>query len=67
MRGTDAKTAYQLALPLADGALKFHPVSTRVNSARMDDPGLIEPVSDVRPEPVIKKKAAGGGSQMDLF
>ena len=67
VRGTDAKTAYQLALPLADGALKFHPVSTRVNSARMDDPGLIEPVTDVRPEPVIKKKAAGGGSQMDLF
>ena len=66
VRGTAAKDAYQLALPLEDGALKFHPVSTRVNSARMDDPGLIEPVNDVRPEPVVKKRA-GGGSQLDLF
>jgi putative SOS response-associated peptidase YedK len=66
VRGTNAKSAYQLALPLDDGLLKFHPVSTRVNSARMDDPGLIEPVNDVRPEPVAKKRA-GGGSQMDLF
>ncbi|MEO8684037.1 MAG: SOS response-associated peptidase, partial [Devosia sp.] len=66
VRGTNAKSAYQLALPLDDGMLKFHPVSTRVNSARMDDPGLIEPVDDVRPEPVAKKRA-GGGSQLDLF
>ena len=66
VRGTASKDAYQLALPLEDGALKFHPVSTRVNSARMDDPGLIEPVNDVRPEPVVKKRA-GGGSQLDLF
>ena len=66
VRGTNAKTAYQLALPLDDGLLKFHPVSTRVNSARMDDPGLIEPANEVKPEPVVKKRA-GGGSQMDLF
>ena len=66
VRGIAAKDAYQLALPLEDGALKFHPVSTRVNSARMDDPALIEPVNDVRPEPVVKKRA-GGGSQLDLF
>lgn len=66
VRGVTAKLAYPLAVPLDDGKLKFHPVSTRVNSARMDDPGLIEPVSDVRPEPLPKKKAAGG-AQMDLF
>ena len=59
-----AAEAVQLALPLPDGALKFHPVSTRVNSARDDDPGLIEPVTVTRPEPPIKK-AAGG--QMSLF
>ena len=40
-----ARDAAQLALPLEDGALRFHPVSTRVNSARDDDPGLIEPVT----------------------
>lgn len=66
VRGTTAKDAHQLALPLEDGMLKFHPVSTRVNSARIDDPSLIEPVNDVRPEPVARKRA-GGGSQLDLF
>ena len=67
VRGTNAKAAYQLALPLDDGLLKFHPVSTRVNSARMDDPGLIEPAIEFKPESPVKKRAAGGGSQMDLF
>jgi hypothetical protein len=49
--------------------LKFHPVSTRVNSARDDDPGLIEPVSLDNPAPLAPKpkKAVGGGGQMDLF
>ena len=59
-----ARDAAQLALPLEDGALRFHPVSTRVNSARDDDPGLIEPVTVEQPKP---KKAAGGGGQMSLF
>ena len=63
-----AAEARQLALPLPDGTLKFHPVSTRVNSARDDDPGLIEPVTVMTPElPVRKKRVAGGGAQMDLF
>ena len=66
VREVRADTALQLALPLADGALKFHPVSTRVNSARDDDLGLIEPVTLEKPEPVRPKKAAGGG-QLDLF
>jgi hypothetical protein len=63
--------AAQMALPLEDGVLKFHPVSTRVNSARDDDPGLIAPVDLTRPEPVETKPkpktVAGGGGQMDLF
>lgn len=64
VRGFPAKAAHQLVLPLEDGAVKFHPVSTRVNSARDDDPGLILEVSVERPEPV-RRKAAGG--QLDLF
>ncbi|UXN70397.1 SOS response-associated peptidase [Devosia neptuniae] len=64
VRGVTAKAAYQLALPLEDGVVKFHPVSTRVNSARDDDPGLIAEVTVERPAPV-RKKAAGG--QLDLF
>ena len=68
VRDVRAAEARQLALPLPDGTLKFHPVSTRVNSARDDDPGLIEPVTVMPPElPVRKKRAAGGGAQMDLF
>ena len=68
VRDVRAAEARQLALPLPDGALKFHPVSTRVNSARDDDPGLIEPVTVMPPElPVRKKRMAGGGAQMDLF
>jgi putative SOS response-associated peptidase YedK len=66
VREVRAHEAYQLALPLEDGALKFHPVSTRVNSARDDDAGLIEPATVEMP--VVKaKKVAGGGSQLDLF
>jgi len=56
-----AHEAAQLALPLAEGALKFHPVSRRVNSARDDDPGLIVPAEVEKPEP---KK---GKAQLDLF
>ena len=68
VRDVRANEAYQLALPLEDGALKFHPVSTRVNSARDDDPGLIEPVTVEKREPAVKaRKVAGGGSQLDLF
>ncbi len=64
VRDVRARDAAQMALPLADGVLKFHPVSTRVNSARDDDPGLIEEVAEEKQAPVVKK-AAGG--QMDLF
>jgi putative SOS response-associated peptidase YedK len=62
VREVRAAEARQLALPLENGALKFHPVSTRVNSARDDDPGLIEAVTLEQPAP---KPVAGG--QMSLF
>ncbi|WP_375449704.1 SOS response-associated peptidase [uncultured Devosia sp.] len=65
VRGVDARTARQLAIPLDNGALKFHPVSTRINSAKYDDEGLIEPMSDVKPHPTAPNKAAS--AQMDLF
>lgn len=64
VREVRAAEAAQMALPLEEGVLKFHPVSTRVNSARDDDAGLIEPITLERPAPVLKK-AAGG--QLDLF
>jgi putative SOS response-associated peptidase YedK len=68
VRDVRAAEAYQLALPLPDGVLKFHPVCTRVNSARDDDPGLIEPATPEPPKPPApKKRVAGGSAQMDLF
>jgi putative SOS response-associated peptidase YedK len=68
VRDVRATEAYQLALPLPDGVLKFHPVSTRVNSARDDDPGLIESATIEPPKPPApKKRVVGGGAQMDLF
>ena len=67
VREVRADAASQLVLPLADGALKFNPVSTRVNSARDDDPGLIEPVTLDKPASERPRKAAGGGGQLDLF
>lgn len=66
VREVRAEEAAQMALPLEDGVLKFHPVSMRVNSAREDDPGLIVEVAEEKPEPVVKAKKAAGG-QMDLF
>jgi putative SOS response-associated peptidase YedK len=67
VREVRAHEAGQLALPLPDGVLKFHPVSTRVNSARDDDAGLIERVTPEKPQPKPKKVAGGGGGQMSLF
>ena len=65
VRNVRATEAAQLALPLENGVLKFHPVSTRVNSARDDDPGLIEPVTLEQEADVAPKRAASG--QLDLF
>jgi len=57
-----AREAAQLALPLAEGAVKFHPVSRRVNSARDDDPGLIAAVTLEKPAPPPPRSG-----QMSLF
>ncbi|MBD8065444.1 SOS response-associated peptidase [Devosia sp. PTR5] len=67
VREVRAKEAAQLALPLPDGVLKFHPVSTRVNSARDDDPGLIEEVAVEEPAPAVSRPKKVAGGQMDLF
>jgi len=60
VRGVGIAEATQLILPLENGALKFHPVSTRVNSARDDDEGLIAPVT-------IEKPRRPEPAQLDLF
>jgi putative SOS response-associated peptidase YedK len=60
VRGVRAAEALPLIRPLPAGALKFHPVSTRVNSATFDDPDLIQPV-DQPPAPTPAPR------QLDLF
>lgn len=52
---TGPAEAAALARPLPDGALRVHPVSRRVNSARDDDPGLVTPVT---PEPPAQQSLA---------
>ena len=54
-----------LVRQLPEGAVKFHPVSRRVNSARDDDEGLIEPAAD---EPVAEAPAPEAeDTQLKLF
>ncbi|MDF2797881.1 MAG: response-associated peptidase [Devosia sp.] len=69
VRDVRAEEARQLALPLPDNVLSYRPVSTRVNSAAVDDPSLIEEVTPELAEPVspVRRKAAGAGAQLDLF
>jgi putative SOS response-associated peptidase YedK len=43
-RATPVERAQELIAPAPAGTLAFHPVSRRVNSAREDDAGLVEPV-----------------------
>lgn len=58
-------SATALVRQLPEGAVKFHPVSRRVNSARDDDEGLIEPVAD---EPVAQAPASEAeDTQLKLF
>ena len=69
-RDITAAKALELARPLPNGALKFHPVSTRVGSAAFDDPDLIVPVTLEKPVPPAAperpaKRVASG--QLDLF
>jgi putative SOS response-associated peptidase YedK len=57
--------AAQLAHQLPDGVLKFHPVSKRVNSARDDDEGLIEPIVEEKREEAPAAEQTEG--QLKLF
>jgi putative SOS response-associated peptidase YedK len=62
VREVRAGAAAQLALPLPEGALRYHAVGRRVNGAAPDDAALIEPVSIEVPKPKAPKPA-----QLDLF
>jgi len=42
----DVDALRALLLPIGPEALRAHPISTRVNSVRNDDPSLLEPSSD---------------------
>lgn len=55
-----AAEALTLLRPLPPGVVRFHPVSSRVNSARFDDAELLRPVT---PEPPVAPRPA----QLDLF
>lgn len=46
---TDPDEVMQMLRPLADDALRFHPVSTRVNNARNEGPELLEPITPPAP------------------
>jgi putative SOS response-associated peptidase YedK len=65
-RDVDAREAHRMAVPLPLGTTKFERVSTRVNSNKYDDPGLIEPVAEevVEAKP---EKSAEPPAQLDLF
>ncbi len=69
VRDVGVRAALQLALPLPAGAVKFHPVSTRIGSSKYDDPDLIRPVTLDPAEPAERprKKTVSGNGQLDLF
>lgn len=64
----NSATAHKLVAQLKIPATTYHPVSTRVNSPRNDDEGLIVPVyedkPEVEPEPAPEPPKKG---QLDLF
>ncbi len=60
-----ARVAAQLAQPLETGTVTLFPVCRGVGSADKDGPELIQPVAPEAAPP--RRKAAGGGSQLDLF
>ena len=67
-RDVDVREALSLAQPAPDGTMTFHPVGRAIGNANSEGPELIVPFEgeweSVRPK---KKKAAGGGAQLDLF
>jgi len=60
VRGVRVEEALRLIHPLREDVLQFHPVSSRVNSANIDEPSLIVPVTPDRPPRPAPR-------QMDLF
>jgi putative SOS response-associated peptidase YedK len=67
--GVPPRAAVRLVRPLPPGVVRAHPVSRRVNAAKQDDPGLIVPVGEDKPEPPKPGKPArpDAGRQLDLF
>lgn len=70
--GTPLKDALSLLRPAADDLLEAVPVSARVNSARVDDAALAEPVEPREgepPSPRPRRSAAArpASGQLDLF
>jgi putative SOS response-associated peptidase YedK len=67
--GVSAAAASRLALPQPVGALRYHPVSTRVNAASQDDPGLVLAAAETLPAPARnrQKPKSDAGGQLDLF
>lgn len=62
VRAVGDKEAHAMLVPLPEGIVALHPVSTRVNGVTNDDEGLIEPTSAEQPTPPKKT-----GGQLDLF
>lgn len=63
VRNVRAAEAEKVIRPAPEGSLIAHPVSTRVNSAHNDGPGLIAPATEDPPAPAT----SGKGGQLDLF
>lgn len=66
-RDVDVREAVQLALPLPEGSIRYHPVSKAVGSSRAEGPELIEPIDPGLAEVAPRPRAAVAGSQLDLF
>lgn len=66
-RGTSVSDALALIPPAPDSYLEAFPVSTRVNSVRNDDDGLVEPLTEPLAAPDPAKPSPGPAPQLDLF
>ena len=66
-RDVDVREAVQLALPLPDGSVRYHPVGKAVGSSRAEGPGLIAPIDPGLAEVAPRPRTAAGGAQLDLF
>lgn len=66
-RGTSVADALSLVPPVPDDYLEAFPVSTRVNSVRNDDEGLIEPLTEPLAGPQGGRAAPEPAPDRDLF